>query len=243
MFGHAILMSLTLAVSSFANAGTIPSNATSAGNLDGSSQWQWSHDRGTPGSSVGSSSYAISNPSLDKAARELYVAYSHHGGERYHLSFGHDESATHFVYDTQIFIADPSQLANLEMDMNQVMANGRTVILGTQCSSYSGTWEFVKVSGGPHWNRSNIPCNPKAFKANTWHHIQIASHRDQSGNAYYDWVNVDGKQSYFNGAHGPASMALGWQRGDLLLNMQLDGASGNSGSIRMYLDKLTVYRW
>jgi hypothetical protein len=222
----------------------IPSSAVSTGNLTGSSAWQWEHDSGTPGTSVGSSKYAVSSPSMDKEAREFYVSYAGHGGELYHLAFGTDASATHFVYDTYVYMADPSQVQNLEMDMNATTAARRTVILGTQCSSISGTWEYVKVSNkSPHWNVSNIPCDPRNWSANTWHHVQIATHHDSSGNATYDWVNVDGKISYFSNATGPASLALGWAEGSLLLNLQLDGENSGSGSITMYLDELKVYRW
>jgi hypothetical protein len=238
------ISNLTIATSSSTNNPSIPSTAKSSGDLTGSSSWEWEHDTGTPGTSVGSSKYAVSSPSLDKAAREFYVTYADHGGELYHLAFGTDASATHFVYDTYVYMVDPSQVQNLEMDMNSTTADRRTVILGTQCSSISGTWEYVKVSGNaPHWNSSNIACDPRNWSANTWHHVQIATERDSSGNATYDWVNVDGKYSYFSNASGPASEALGWAEGSMVLNLQIDGENSGSGSITMYLDELKVYRW
>ncbi len=218
--------------------------STSSGNLTGSSRWEWNHDKGTPGTSTGYSSFAVESPSIDKEAREMSVSYWDHGGEIYHLSFGNDESATHFVYDTYIYIADPGEIANIELDINQVLSNDRTTILGTQCSSYSGSWEFVTTSGkSPHWHPSNIPCNPKNWKANTWHHVQIYSHHNGSGDVTYDSVILDGKQEYFKNAGGYSSLALGWSRGDLLLNFQLDGASGGNGSMKVYVDKLTIDRY
>ncbi len=222
----------------------IPSNAISSGNLTGSDRWAWNHDSGTPGSSTGYSSYAVSKPSLDGAAREFSVSYSKKGGEIYHMSFANDENSTHFVYDTYIYSVWPSETANIEMDMNQVMSNGKTVIFGVQCSSYSGTWEFVTVSGNsPHWHSSNLGCNPKNWSADAWHHIQIASHRDSYGDVTYDWVSLDGKTGYFVGAHGAAAMSLGWAHGDLLINFQLDGSSSSSAQMKEYIDKLTIYRW
>jgi hypothetical protein len=143
-----------------------------------------------------------------------------------------------------VYVTNPSQLANLEMDMNDVMADGRTVILGTQCATYSKSWEYTYQSGGHfHWRSSNIPCDPTKWSANTWHHIQIASHRDANGIATYDWVSVDGVYTDFQNATANSALSLGWAIGDLLINFQIDGASSGTGSNMLYTDKLTVYRW
>ncbi len=223
---------------------TIPSDATSSGELDGSTDWEWNHDPGTPGSSTGSTAYPISSPSMDGAARKLYFTYSDSGGEIYHLTFAHDTTATHFVYDTYIYLTDPTQVENIEMDMNQVTSDGETVILATQCASGSGTWEWTVVSnGGTHWHPSNIPCDPKTWTANTWHHVQIATHRDDAGNVTHDWVSLDGTTTNFQNAVGPSAEGLGWAMGDLLLNFQLDGAGAGSQPITAYIDKMTIYRW
>ncbi len=215
----------------------------SSGHLDGADKWEWNHDPGTPGSSRGSSLYPVTSPSLDNEARGFFVTYSNHGGEIYHLSFAKDTEVSNFVYDTYIYLTDPSEIQNIEMDMNQVMSDGRTVILATQCAGGSGTFEYTTISnGGTHWHPSNIPCNPKKWTANTWHHVQIATHRDDSGNVTYDWVNLDGTATNFKNATGPSAENLGWEIGDLLLNFQLDGAS-DSGSITAYVDELTIDRW
>jgi hypothetical protein len=133
------------------------------------------------------------------------------------------------------------------MDMNQVMSNGDTVIFGAQCASGSGTWEYTTVSevngkAKTGWHPSNLPCNPKTWTASTWHHIQIASHRDTTGVVTYDWVTMDGTTSDFTSASGGSAESLGWTAGDLLLNFQLDGPSA-SGSITAYIDEMTVYGW
>lgn len=238
-------VSVTFNVTSPVNsAGVIPNNAISSGDLSGASNWQWNHDPGTPGTSSGTTTYAVNGPSVDGAAREFSVNYSSHGGEIYHLTFAHDSSATHFVYDTFVYINDPTQLQNLELDMNQVMANGQTVIFGTQCASGSGTWEYTKIAnGGTHWYPSNVRCNIKKWTANTWHHVQIASHRDAGGVVTYDWVSVDGVQNSFQNATGPSALSLRWGMGDLLLNFQVDGSSATTGSINAYIDKMIIYRW
>lgn len=221
--------------------------ATSSGDLDGALNWQAVHDSGTPGESRGSSVYPDTAPPYDDA-RKFYMTYSEHGGERFSISFGSSTAATHFIYDTFVYIGDPSQLENIEMDINQVMSDGRTVIFGTQCAGTSRTWEYTTyatVDGkrNTHWNRSNIPCNPKAWTPNCWHHVQIASSRDISGAVTYEWVKLDGTAGTFVDASGPSAQNLGWDVGDLILNFQLDGSNMTSESITAYVDNMTVYRW
>jgi hypothetical protein len=222
--------------------GSIPSDAIASANLDSSRRWAGEQDAGMPGSARGSTVYPATTPSGDDA-REFYMTYSSRGGVRWHISFARDENATHFVYDTYVYLTDPSQVANVELDMNQVISDRRTVIFGTQCSSYSKTWEYTIVSGGTHWKSSNIACNPKNWVANTWHHIQIASHRDNGGIVTYDWVNFDETHSDFKDATGDSAEALGWAKGDLLINFQLDGPAKDSGAITAYVHKMTVLRW
>jgi hypothetical protein len=226
------------------NSHSIPSTAISSGDLDGASNWEWNHDPGTRGTSTGSGHFPEFSPSLDNKAREYSFSYFDHGGEIYHVSFARDTVATHFVYDTYVYLKEPSQIENIEMDMNQVMDDGRTVILGTQCAGSAGTWEYTTVyEGGTHWSKSNIPCNPKSWSADTWHHVQIATHRDANGIATYDWIGLDGVYSDFESATGASVESLNWAAGDLLINFQLDGASSESGSATVYTDKLQVYRW
>jgi hypothetical protein len=222
---------------------SIPSNAVPSADLDTSNNWLGEHDAGTPGSSRGSTLFPATTPLYDDA-REFYMTYSGRGGERWHNSFGNDASATHFVMDTYVYVTNPSQLANLELDLNQVMSDGRTVIFGTQCSTYSHSWEWTYYgSGGPHWHSSNISCDPRGWSANTWHHIQVGFHRDGNGYATHDWVNFDGNHSTFSGASGSAAKALGWAKGSLLMNVQLDGWNTGSGSVTAYFHKTTFYRW
>lgn len=172
------------------------------------------------------------------------MSYWHYGGEIYHLTFGNDRYATHFVYDTYIYLDDPTQVQNLELDINQVMPNGKTVIFGTQCSSISKTWDYAyQTSNKPHWHATNIPCNPRNWAAYKWHHVQIAMHRTSSGVVTHDWVSFDGATHYFDNATASAALSLGWSEGELILNVQVDGENSGSGSIKAYIDKLTVLRW
>ena len=221
----------------------IPSYAVSSGDLDGSGSWAEGHDGGTPGESRGSMVYPASTPLYDDA-RKFYMTYSDRAGERWSLSFAKDAKATYFVFDTYVYFPNPSEVLNLELDMNQVMPNGETVILGTQCSSVTGTWESAYTSGKyDHWLSSNIKCNPKDWKANEWHHVQIGLHHDDNGVVTHDWVNLDGAHSVFEGAVRESAHFLGWAAGGIDVQYQIEGASSGSGSVTSYIHKMTVYRW
>lgn len=223
-----------------------PSNVTVVSNIQSLTGWKWKHDPGTPGNAEGSSDI-VSSPSLDGNSREYSLSFTDSGGEIYHISFGHDTAATHFVYNTEIWLADPSGIANIEMDMNQVIANGDTVIYGFQCDGYSGTWDYTLNFGTPanpdgHWVHSNVACpDPKTWTPNAWHNVQVSYHRDNGGTVTYDSVVFDGQQSDFVGATGNSAFSLGWGA-TLLTNFQIDGHGAN-GSVTAYVDSLTVSRW
>jgi hypothetical protein len=229
--------------SSTSAAYSLPSYAVPSAALEAVGGWSSEHDGGTPGSSHGSMVYPTSISSYDYA-RKFYMTYYDHGGERWHVGFGNNASSANFVLDTYVYIVNPSQVQNLEMDLNQVMSDGKTVIFGTQCSSISKTWEYVIVySGHPHWKPSNVGCNPLTWKANTWHHVQIGFHRNSYGVVTHDWVNLDGVHHVFSGTTYNAALSLGWAKGSLTTNFQIDGEYGGSGSVTAYVHKMTFYHW
>lgn len=218
---------------------SIPSYAQNTGDMD-AQYWKFEHDGGTPGWSSGSTVYATSAGGWG-SAREFYMTYSNHGGERWHVSDGGANNSNTFVLDTYIFIKNPDQVQNLELDVNETLSSGENILFATQCSSITGTWEWAYVSGGPHWHSSNIRCNPRSWSANTWHHVQIGMHRSGS-TVYHDYVNLDGAHSTFSGAVGNGGQWLGWARGAVVTNYQIDGEYGG-GSVTSYINKMTVYHW
>jgi hypothetical protein len=229
---------------SAATNGRIPAFAIPSLGLETSVAWRWVHDDQTKGASKGESEYPIyPDGRSGLPGRKFVTWYDGKGGERYHLTFGRDESATHFVYEANVYLVDPKEIANVEMDMNQVMSDGRTVIFGTQCAVDSKSWEYTYVNKtGTHWHRSNIKCNPQTWGTKQWHKVQIASHRDDSGNVTYDWIGFDGVYTDFQDATVFSAESLGWFPGELLLNFQIDGAH-ITGTMDAYLNNLAVYRW
>lgn len=164
---------------------------------------------------------------------------------RYHVSFGDDTQSTHFVYDAWVYLTSSAgTIANLEMDMNQVMPNGQTVIYGFQCDGWANRWDYTANTGTPQhpvdrWIHSGVTCNPRQWTRNTWHHVQIEYSRDTTGHVTYSAVTFDGTRHAIN-AKVLSAFALGWAP-TLLTNFQIDGLG--SGSNTVYLSDLKISRW
>lgn len=229
-----------------ANGPAIPSNAVAVTAIQSLAAWQADHDDASGNGTSTGATILVATPSQSGSARSFNTTYTNFGGERYHASFGTDPTATNFLYDAWVYVASPSDgIANLEFDMNQVLANGQTVIYGFQCDGYSSTWDYTENSGSPaayvdHWLHSTAACNPGQWTTDTWHHLQVTYSRDDAGNVTYHSVWFDGAEQDID-ATVPSAFALGW--GSVLLtNFQVDGV-GATGSSTVYIDNLTVSRW
>jgi hypothetical protein len=225
---------------------SIPSTAVVTKALQNLTTWTAVHDAGTSGSSTGTMSL-VNSPAMSGSARKFATTYSNYGGERYNVGFGKDQVSTNFVFDAELYIASPStDIANIEMDLNQVMLNGQTVIFGFQCDAWSHTWDYTVNSGTPtsptaHWMHSSQSCNPQKWSTNAWHHVQIQYSRDNSGNVTYKAVWLDGVEQDLN-VTALSAFALGWGP-SVNTNFQIDGSTSTSGSSTVYLDNLTLYSW
>jgi hypothetical protein len=200
------------------------------------SNWCWEHDPGTAGSSTGASW-------ISGEFRQFDVTWKYYGGERFHIYLGpnyKDTASTSFTTDTWVYFNNLTNVDNIEIDLNQVTANGDTVIYGMQCYFPKGLWMYVaNRSGHAHWYDSNVPCSRKVWTAGVWHHVILKYHRDSAGNETYDSVNFDTKVSKFVGAAGPSDYGLGWGIGRLIVNFQIGGNKTSSGTTA-YLKSLTV---
>jgi hypothetical protein len=224
----------------------IPSSAIKTTAIQTLGSWEASIDIAT-GNGISSGIMGIvSLPSQSGYAREFTATYSNSSGERFDVPFGVDTESRNFFYDAWVDIVGPSNdIANLEMDMNQVMANGQTAIFGFQCDGYWGTWDYAVNGGTPQhpsdtWRHSYSECNPREWSTNAWHHIQISYSRDEAGNVTYKSVWLDNIEDDLY-VTVPSAFALGWAP-TLLTNFQIDGL-GTSGSAKVYLDNLTISRW
>jgi hypothetical protein len=235
-----------VAVTVSGTAASIPWNATNLSNIQVSGSWANEHDARTPGSSSGWSGLTGS-PSRSGNARQLSTSYSNYGGERYMTHISDNVSAHNFVYDAWVYIRDTAAgIANVEMDLNQVIGNGWTVIMGMQCDGWTGTWDFTTNKGSPtspndQWVHTGVGCNPKSWGVNSWHHVQIAVYRDDSGFVTYQWVALDDARQTLN-LKTFSAFALGWGR-TVLTNFQVDGGTSYSYGSNVFVDDLNVSYW
>jgi len=226
---------------------SVPSNAVAVNGIQLMNNWQAAYDTGTGSGSSSGTMRLVTSPSVSGMAREFLTTYTNYGGERYSVHMGTDAVATNFLFDTWLYVASPnSGIANVELDLNQVMSNGQTVIFGFQCDGWSNTWDYAMNSGTPQkhvaqWIHTAQSCNPRKWTTNTWHHVQISYSRDGSGYVTYKSVWFDGMRQDIN-ATAPSAFALGWGPA-LLVNFQVDGSTSTSGSAIVYVDNLSVYRW
>ena len=227
---------------------TIPANAVALKAIQNLTTWEAAFDAGTGGAASSSGVMnLVTAPAVSGSARQYITTYSNYGGERYSARIATDQSAANFVFDTYIYLASPiNDIANIEMDLNQVMPNGQTVIFGFQCDGWSRSWDYTTNAGTPtspkdQWIHSNQTCNPQAWASNTWHHVQVSYSRDNSGNVTYKSVWLDGVEQDLNVTTNSA-FALGWAP-TILTNFQVDGMTALPGTATIYLDNFTIYRW
>ncbi len=244
--GAVCVTDIAVTISGSTSGPVIPSNAVSVSNIQTLSNWRAIFDGGTGSGSASGWTGLTGSPSRSGHARQFSTSFINYGGELYSASFGDDVDATNFVYDGWVYLTDStSTLANLEMDMNQVMPNGQTVIFGFQCDGYSGTWDFTVNRGSAtapidQWVHTNQACNLRNWSKNVWHHVQISYARNNSGWVTYKSVWLDGNQQPIN-VTAYSAFALGWAP-TILTNFQMDGL-GAGGAPVAFLDDLTIYRW
>lgn len=239
-------VSIDVTASGGSSSSLVPSSAVSVSSIQNLGNWESQFDTGTGGGWASGSMKMVNSPSKSGSARAYSMSYGNYGGERFYVSFGDDTNSTNFFYDTWIYIKGPStNIANIEMDMNQTMPNGQTAIFGFQCDGYSSTWDYTVNEGTPekpvdHWLNTRAYCNARTWSTNTWHHVQVSYSRDDSGNITYKSVWLDGTEQQIN-ITANSAFALGWGP-SLLTNLQIDGI-GSGGSATVYMDDLTVSRW
>jgi hypothetical protein len=226
----------------------LPSSAIAVNAIQSLTNWQAESDAAMGSSSTFGITSLINTPALSGLGRGFVTNYANFGGVRFHTSFGADTSATNFLYDGWFYLpsSSASNISNLEFDMNQVIANGQTVIFGFQCDYWSKTWDYTANAGTPQnfsdvWLHSTATCNIQSWATNAWHHVQITYARDVAGNATYKSVWLDNVEQDLN-ITVPDAFALGWSP-TLLTNFQVDGMTSNPATVTAYMDNLTIYRW
>lgn len=187
----------------------------------------------------------MSSPSLDGQSRQFVLTSAGGGGERFANYLGTsnlDTTSTEFVYDTWLNV-DTTHIGQIELDINQTLADGTTIIFGTQCNLTAGVWDYTSnLAGNAHWNHSTIPCTSSQIPSNTWVHVVITSHR-VGGLVTYDSVCVGSTCTNFTNATVNSQFSLGFlPLGNIVVNFQLNG-DGASFTSNAYLDETNIYRY
>ncbi|HEX3663278.1 MAG TPA: hypothetical protein VHU89_17710 [Acidobacteriaceae bacterium] len=241
---------VSITVSATSARSIIPSSSDSVSNINDSSDWKCAWDSGTGSSpNYSTCSYGIYPfaPGGDGLSLMMQANAQANSGLRFSVSFGQDDTTENFFYDGYVYLnSDEMSITNIEMDMNQVIPNGDTVIYGFQCDGISKTWDYSENSGtdveySGHWIHSGQACDPLKWAPLEWHHVQIYYSRDASGDVTYHSVWLDGAEQDINGTVY-SEYTLGWSPATLLTNFQLDTGS-NGGEPQVYLDQLTISRW
>lgn len=201
--------------------------------------WLGEHDPATNGTALGATTYPVTIGG--RTARAFPSDYTNHGGMRYHCNYASDTTSHNFVYAGDLWFDDPTPLAQMELDNNQVTADGKTYIFGAQCDANSGAWDITRQDTACHWVTTAAKGSPKLWPAKTWLHFEIASHRDDAGNITYDAVHFNGLTRQI-GITLPSARNIGWKKGDCLVNFQ-EGGAGASGSIYAYGSNMRIARW
>jgi hypothetical protein len=207
--------------------------------LNALTNWIGVHDGATSGTAVGKTAYPVSVGGRTDA-RQFTSTFTGSGGFRWSVTYDNDISTDHFIYAGDLFFDSVAGLAQMELDNNQVTADGKTYIFGCQANANDGKWDITKAVTGSQWVASSAPGNPQSFPLSQWLHFEIMAHRDNAGNITYDSIYFNGT-TYQIGVTLPAALKLGWAIGTLLVNFQLGGSG--SGSVTAYASGLEVAKW
>src|ERR1700733_12358783 len=125
-------ISISVKAGSTSSESVIPSTADIVGHIQALGGWQSAHDSGGPGSSSGSTAI-VSSPSLYGSTRRFASSFSKSGDERFSISFSDNVDAENLFYDSWVYLtSSSSKIGNLEFDVNQVMPDGKTALIGIQ---------------------------------------------------------------------------------------------------------------
>jgi len=200
--------------------------------------WTGVHDDATSGTAVGTTSYPVDIGG--RQARSFPNTFTSNGGLRYHTVYSHDAEHKHFVFAGDLWIDDnPDAIDQMELDNNQVLANGGTVIYGVQCNANSGAWDITIMDPNCRWIPSSAKGNPHDWPKQKWLHFEHLHHRDDEGNVTYESVYFDGTTQQINQTL-PSIGDLRWGQ-DCLVNVQIGG--NGDGSVLVYGSNLQVAMW
>jgi hypothetical protein len=236
----------TINVGSGSSTPTTTSDGTNFYNVEQMSGWGHCDACAGAGGTGPSASYSMtqgqSSPSLDGNSTRFWLGgstpYSNALWWKQLVSESQadkNRSLKHFVYDAYFYLENPGAAQSLEWDANQFI-DGKSYIMGTQCSYRSaGTWD-VWDNIGERWISTGIACPP--LQAYKWHHVEVEFERTWDNKLRYVSVSMNGMKHYLNRYYSPRSTS--WS--GITVNYQMDG-NYKQEDYSTWVDKLTLRTW
>jgi hypothetical protein len=228
-------LTLTVSTTSGDTGGSGTSTGTTISNIDSMTGWQdcgaCAGRNGTGPTVPYSMTQNISSPSLDGNAAKFSIGGSTaYANALWWKQLGAKPSASHFIYNIDFYLTNPSAAQALEFDMNQSL-NGRKYIFGTECS-FRGSKQWDVWDSSKHWIPTGIAC--PVLSAYTWHHLTIEAERSGT-QTHFISITLDGTKHYVN--RYQASQTSG--SSELNVAVQMD-ENGSATNYSMWTDKISL---
>lgn len=217
---------------------SIPSNAGRKLDIDQMGGWQ-SCDACAGQNGAGpvdpySMTQNINSPSIDGKSATFWLGGTvPWGAAIWWNQLGAVDSASHFVYDLQFWVSNPTVAQGLEFDINQSV-NGLKYIFGTECDSRTnGGWR-VWDTANAHWVSTGASCS---VRANAWNHLTWEVER-VGNQTHFIAVTLNGYRQVVNQYHYAKPVSAR----ELNVAFQMDGDE-HEDNYQSWLDKVNFYYW
>ena len=179
----------------------------------------------------------VATPSLSgsSAQFQLLKGTRPFGGTLWFKALAAQNSATHFIFDLNFFVDNPSAAQAFEFNVSQ-SADGGNYDYSTQCDLAGGHIWRVWDQVGFKWVASAATCAEPA--ANTWVHLVWEFERQPGGDVMFTAVTMDGVRQMVNMSmpHTPdphSSVAIAYQSDSNFKGMPYS----------VWLDKVNLTFW
>jgi Bacterial Ig domain len=226
------------AASSSAPQASIPANAGRKLDIDQMGGWGWCNTcagaNGAGPADPYSMTQNINSPSIDGKAATFWLGGKiPYGSAIWWNQFGAVDSASHFVYDLQFYVSNPTIAQGLEFDVNQSV-NGLKYILGTECDvRTNGGWR-VWDTANAHWVATGASCS---VRANAWNHLTWETER-VGNQTHFIAVTLNGYRQAINKYFYAKPVSAR----ELNVAFQMDGDEYEQ-AYQVWLDKVNFYYW
>jgi hypothetical protein len=228
-------LTLTVSTISSGGGGSGTSTGTTISDIDQMTGWQdcgaCAGRNGTGATVPYSMTQNVSSPSLDgKSVKFSMGGSTAYANALWWKQLGAKPSASHFTYNIDFYLTNPSAPQALEFDMNQSL-NGRKYIFGTECS-YRGSKQWDVWDSSKHWIPTGIAC--PVLTAYIWHHLTVEVERSGT-QTHFIAITLDGVKHYVN--RYQASQTSG--SSELNVAFQMD-ENGSATNYSVWADKISM---